>query len=86
MRAVLGLLFALPLAPVRGLTGLARLLRDQAERELRDPINVHRELTELADAAAAGEISEPELARAQQPILDRLIARPDRSDVAPEGR
>ena len=50
MRAVLGLLFALPLAPVRGLTGLARLLRDQAERELRDPINVHRELTELADA------------------------------------
>ncbi|AVT33893.1 gas vesicle protein G [Plantactinospora sp. BC1] len=81
-----GILLALPLGPVRGLTGLARLLRDQAERELYDPVNVQRELTALADAAAAGEISEPELAQAQQRILDRLIARSDPPDITPEGR
>ncbi|WP_460917221.1 gas vesicle protein GvpO [Plantactinospora veratri] len=79
------MLLALPLSPVRGLTGLARLLRDQAERELYDPVNVQRELTALADAAAAGEISEPELAQAQQRILDRLIARAHPSETAPEG-
>ncbi|MGI5149001.1 gas vesicle protein GvpG [Plantactinospora sp. CA-294935] len=83
---MLGILLSLPLGPVRGLTGLARLLRDQAERELHDPVKVQRELTELAEAAAAGEISEPELAQAEQRILDRLIARPDVSDAVPEGR
>ena len=66
-------LLTLPLAPVRGLTALARVLRTQAERELYDPSTLRRQLDDLADAAAAGEISEEELADAQQRILDRLI-------------
>ncbi|GIG92825.1 hypothetical protein Pen02_77610 [Plantactinospora endophytica] len=82
---MLGILLSLPLAPVRGLTGLARLLRDQADRELYDPVNVQRELTALADAAAAGEISGPELDQAQQRILDRLITRPHSFETASEG-
>lgn len=67
-------LLTLPLAPVRGVTALARVLRDQAERELYDPASVRRQLEELESAAAAGQLSADEYAEAQQEILDRLIS------------
>jgi chorismate mutase len=67
-------LLTLPLAPVRGLTALAKVLRDQAHRELYDPAQIQRQLEELEAAAAAGQISEGELAEQQQKILNRLIA------------
>lgn len=66
-------LLTLPLSPVRGLTALARLLRDQAEREWYDPVHVQRQLEDLERAADAGEISRAELAQAQQRVLDRLV-------------
>ncbi|MFC0533667.1 gas vesicle protein GvpG [Phytohabitans kaempferiae] len=72
---MLGILLGLPLAPVRGLTALARVLRTQAERELYDPVNVRRRLEELEASAAAGEISGPELAEAQERILEPLMGQ-----------
>lgn len=67
-------LLSLPLAPVRGVEWLARLLQEQANRELYDPATVWRQLEELEDAAADGQLTEDELAEAQQQIIDRLIA------------
>lgn len=66
-------LLGLPLAPVRGITALARVLKEQAEHELYDPATAMRRLEELQEAAAAGELSEAELAEAEQQIIDRLI-------------
>ncbi|MEV0729686.1 gas vesicle protein GvpG [Polymorphospora sp. NPDC050346] len=70
---MLGPILSLPLAPVHGLVGLARVLRDQAEQELYDPATVQRQLEELSAAAAAGELSDEELAAAEQQIIDRLV-------------
>ncbi|GAB3809614.1 gas vesicle protein GvpG [Micromonospora zhanjiangensis] len=67
-------LLGLPLAPVRGVGALARLIQQQAERELYDPAAVWRELDDLEAEAAAGRLTEDELAEAQQRILDRLTA------------
>lgn len=67
-------LLSLPLAPVCRVEWLARLLQEQAERELYDPATVWRQLEELEDAAADGQLTEDELAEAQQQIIDRLIA------------
>lgn len=67
-------LLTLPLAPVRGLAAVVKLLREQAERELHDPATAARQLEALDEAAAAGEISGPQLAEAQQEVLDRLSA------------
>ena len=67
-------LLTLPLAPVRGVTALARVLLQQAERELYDPASVRRQLDELEDAAANGQISEAELADAQERLIERLVS------------
>ncbi|MEV4757137.1 gas vesicle protein GvpG [Micromonospora sp. NPDC049559] len=67
-------LLTLPLAPVRGVTALARVLLTQAEQELYDPARAWRRLAELDTAAKEGQISPEELAAARQQILDRLIA------------
>jgi hypothetical protein len=67
-------LLSLPLAPVRGVASLARLLQGQAERQLYDPATVGRQLEDLEDAAANGQLTEDELAEAQQQITDRLTA------------
>ncbi|MEU0485085.1 gas vesicle protein GvpG [Streptosporangium sp. NPDC006013] len=69
----LGLIFSLPLAPLRGLIRLAELLEEQAEMELRSPAAVRRRLEELAEARASGEISEEEESMAAERILREMI-------------
>ncbi|GAA0850612.1 MULTISPECIES: gas vesicle protein GvpG [Streptosporangium] len=69
----LGLILGLPFAPVRGLVRLAELLEEQAEQELWSPMAVRRRLEELAEARAAGEISEEEEAQAAEEILQGMI-------------
>ncbi|HEX6076353.1 MAG TPA: gas vesicle protein GvpG, partial [Micromonosporaceae bacterium] len=70
------LLLGLPLAPVRGLVGIAEVLRDQVERELYDPNVARRQLEDVAEQRAAGDISADEEAEQQQQILDRVIGQP----------
>ena len=72
---LLKLIFGWPLLPVRGVIGLAEILRDEAERKLYDPSSVRRELEEAAAAAQAGLISEEELSRVQNEAIGRLIGR-----------
>ena len=73
---LLTMLFRLPLMPLRGFVRLAEILHDQAERELRDPASVRRQLERAEKAHAAGEISEEELARMQAQAIDRLLPAP----------
>jgi chorismate mutase len=68
------LLIRLPFLPLRGLVSLAELIRDQAERELRDPAAVRRVLEEAEEARNAGAISESEVARIEREAMNRLYA------------
>ena len=64
-------LLTLPLAPVRGVAWIGEQVLDQATRETTaDPAEISRQLADLDEARAAGEISEQECAVAE----DRLVA------------
>ncbi|GAA2882048.1 hypothetical protein GCM10010517_45170 [Streptosporangium fragile] len=71
--SLLGAVFGLPLAPVRGLIRLAELIQEQAELELRHPAAVRRRLEEVAEARAAGLISAEEEAEETERILAEMI-------------
>jgi len=77
---MLTVLFRWPLLPVRGLIGLAQLLRDQAEREFHDPAAVRRLLEEAAGARDSGELSDEEVSRLEHQAVSRLI-RPSTGEV-----
>jgi hypothetical protein len=67
-------LLTLPLAPLRGTVWLAEQIREQAEQEFYDERKIQAQLMEIAAAREAGEISEEEAARAEDALLERLIA------------
>jgi hypothetical protein len=67
------LLFRLPLMPLRKVIQLGEVLQDHAERELRDPASVRRQLEQAEQARAAGEISDEELAQVQAQAINRLL-------------
>jgi hypothetical protein len=67
-------LLTLPLAPVRGTVWLAERIQEQAEREFYDERAIQAQLMEIDAARAAGEIDPEEAARAEDVLLERLIA------------
>jgi Gas vesicle protein G len=67
-------LLTLPLAPVRGTVWIAERLIEEAERELGDENAIRRQLTELEVRYELGEISDEELAEAEDALLSRLVA------------
>jgi gas vesicle protein GvpG len=69
----------LPLAPVRMVVSLARVIQQQVEREQHDPAAVRRQLEQASEARAAGEISADEEARIQSEAIGRVV-RPVGSD------
>ncbi|HXC81564.1 MAG TPA: gas vesicle protein GvpG [Trebonia sp.] len=78
--------FKLPLGPVHAVIGLAEAIDEQAQRELRDPARVRRELEEAQRRAAAGEISDEELAEIQNAAMRNLIPTADPSRPPAIGR
>ena len=72
------LLFRLPLMPLRGFVRLGEILRDQAERELRDPASVRRQLEEAQEARVSGEMSDEDVARVEGQAVGRLLSTPAR--------
>jgi Gas vesicle protein G len=70
------LLFRLPLMPLRGFVQLAEILHDQAERELRDPASVRRQLEEAQQARVSGEMSDRDVAQVEGQAVGRLISSP----------
>jgi polyhydroxyalkanoate synthesis regulator phasin len=65
-------LLTLPLAPVKGVMWLAETLTEQAEAQLYDPGRIAAEMQEVADAVAAGEITEDEAAAREDDLIRRL--------------
>jgi hypothetical protein len=68
-------LFGLLLAPVRGVVRLAELLEQEALRRLQDPALVRRQLAEVDDAWARGEISDAERDAWQDELVARLVSQ-----------
>ncbi|MEU0088565.1 gas vesicle protein GvpG [Streptomyces sp. NPDC006274] len=69
---LLGEVFWLPLAPVRGTSWVLRQVVAEAERQYYDPAVVHRELAELVERFEAGEMDETEFDRREDELLARL--------------
>jgi Gas vesicle protein G len=66
-------LITLPLAPVRGVAWLGEQVLDQATQEASDPDQIRRELAELEEAEAAGEITAAERAEAEERLVADLM-------------
>ncbi|TDD71038.1 gas vesicle protein [Jiangella aurantiaca] len=62
-----------PLAPVRGVVALARLIGPEAERQYRDPVAVRRALDQVEQDRTAGRISEEEAAAMEDELIGRLL-------------
>jgi len=54
--------FRLPLLPLQAVVRLAQLIQEETERELADPARARRELEQIEQAQASGEISDQEAA------------------------
>ncbi|MDJ1134374.1 gas vesicle protein GvpG [Streptomyces iconiensis] len=68
-------LLLLPAAPFRGTAWVLRQVRDEAERQYRDPSVVQRELADLEKQLLAGEIDDDEFDRREDELLARLENR-----------
>ena len=55
-------LFRLPLLPVRSFVKLASVIKDEAEREMADPVTIRRELEQAERARASGQMSDEQAA------------------------
>jgi hypothetical protein len=55
-------LFRLPLLPVRSFVKLASVIKDEAEREMADPVTIRRELEKAERARASGQMSDEQAA------------------------
>jgi hypothetical protein len=75
---LLTLPFRLPFLPVQGVIKLGELLQEEAERQLRDPARIRRELDEAQRRYEAGEISEEEFIQIQDELASTLV-----TEVAP---
>jgi hypothetical protein len=66
-------LLTLPLAPVRGVVWLAERVLDEADSELNSPAAIYRQLEEIDEARASGELSAQESAEAEAALVARLM-------------
>ena len=73
---LLTLLFRLPLMPLQSFIRLGQVLQEQAERELRDPASVRRQLEQAQEAHDSGEMSDEDLADVEGQAVDRLVTSP----------
>ena len=69
---LLTLLPKLPILPIREVIRIAELIRQETERQYRDPGRVRRELEEAQQQWASGGISEDEMSRIEYAATTRL--------------
>ena len=62
----------LPLLPVHAIVRLAQIIQDEAERQLADPATIRRELVQIEQARASGEVSDEEAAELEKEALARF--------------
>ncbi|MDA1360712.1 gas vesicle protein GvpG [Glycomyces luteolus] len=78
------ILLELPLAPLRGVVAVSRIIQTQAERELYDPAALRRRIEETDAAVEAGELTEEEAEQEQQETLEAAVVptAPDAAEAA----
>ena len=59
--------------PVSGPLAVAQVLLDEAERQLYDEDAIRRQLAEVEQQFAGGEISDEEFERREEELLERLL-------------
>lgn len=62
----------LPLAPVRGVIALGRVIQRRVEQEQKHPAMARRELEAAEEAREAGEITPGEEAEIQEHVVERV--------------
>ena len=72
MGLITGLL-TLPLAPVRGISWIAEVLAEEADREMAEAASPERALAELEAARATGEVSEEDAVQLEAQLVDEMI-------------
>jgi hypothetical protein len=65
----------LPFAPLKGLLALARVLEEEAVRELHSPSSVRRELEEIESAQSDQALSDEDAEERKQQAVTRLVGR-----------
>jgi hypothetical protein len=65
----------LPLAPLKLLGALARVLEEEAERELHSPDRVRRELEEIEEAQSDEALPDEDAQERKQQAVSRLVGR-----------
>ena len=78
---LLTFLFRLPWLPVQGFVKLATTIRDEAEREMANPVTIRRELEHAERARASGEMSDEQAAEFQDAAFAEFT-RARRSNAA----
>lgn len=68
-------LLTFPLAPVRGVQGLSRVLAEEAERQLDDPELIRSELANIEQQWEDGTITAEQRAAAEDALISRLVTR-----------
>ena len=63
----------LPLAPMRGLISVGRLIQHQVDSETRDPAAVRRRLEALDEAERQGQIDPEEAARLKASVTQAMV-------------
>lgn len=66
-------LLTLPLAPLRGTVWVAEQVHRQAEQEFYDPARIRRQLEDVDEARAAGDLSDNEAASIEDELVRRLM-------------
>ncbi|NUO58736.1 MAG: gas vesicle protein G [Hamadaea sp.] len=66
----------LPLAPVRGLLAVAKVIQGEVDRQLYDPGNARRQIEQLESAQQSGDLSDADREQAEREIVGRLVAQP----------
>ncbi|MEV0273754.1 gas vesicle protein GvpG [Hamadaea sp. NPDC050747] len=66
----------LPLAPVRGLLAVAKVIQGEVDRQLYDPGNARRQIEQLESAEQSGDLSDADREQAEREIVGRLVAQP----------
>jgi len=72
-------LLTLPLAPMRGVAWVAEQVRRQAEDEYYDPVEIRRQLEDVDEMRASGELDEDEAEAIEEKLVQRLLEAQERA-------
>jgi pantothenate kinase-related protein Tda10 len=80
---LLTFLFRLPWYPVQGFVKLASTIKDEAEREMANPVTIRRELEHAERARASGQMSDEQAAEFQDAAFAEFTRARRSTAVAP---